>query len=71
VIQVVTILLMELAILPVAHGYFLHMCAWPLVHTHPVIRFGISFALLHWLLGMVRLCHVLLYLHSFSVQVAA
>lgn len=54
VVQVVTILLMELAILPVAHGYFLHMCAWPLVHTRPVISFGISFVLLHWLLGMVR-----------------
>ena len=54
VAQVVSILLTELALLPIAHGYFLHMCAWPLVHTRPAISFGLSFVLLHWLLGMVR-----------------
>ena len=53
-VQVVSILLTELALLPIAHGYFLHMCAWPLVHHRPVISFGLSFVLLHWLLGMVR-----------------
>ncbi|CAL8470841.1 g10383 [Coccomyxa elongata] len=50
--KVVSILLTELALLPIAHGYFLHMCAWPLVHTRPAISFGLSFVLLHWLLGM-------------------
>ncbi|KAK9904177.1 hypothetical protein WJX75_006045 [Coccomyxa subellipsoidea] len=50
--KVVSILLTELALLPIAHGYFLHMCAWPLVHHRPVISFGLSFVLLHWLLGM-------------------
>ena len=47
-------LLTELVVLPIAHGYFVHMCAWPLVHTRPAICFGISFVLLHWLIGMVR-----------------
>ena len=47
-------LLTELVVLPIAHGYFVHMCAWPLVHTRPAIYFGISFVLLHWLIGMVR-----------------
>lgn len=52
-LQVVSVLLTELALLPIAHGYFLHMCAWPLVHTRPAISFGLSFVLLHWVLGMV------------------
>ena len=47
-------LLTELVVLPIAHGYFVHMCAWPLVHSRPAIYFGISFVLLHWLIGMVR-----------------
>ena len=46
-------LLTELVLLPIAHGYFVHICAWPLVHSRPAIHFGISFVLLHWLMGMV------------------
>ena len=52
-VQVVCMLLTELVLLPIAHGYFVHMCAWPLVHSRPAIYFGISFVLLHWLMGMV------------------
>lgn len=53
-LQVVTILLTELAVLPIMHGYFLHICAWPLMPGQPQLSFGLSFILLHWLLGMVR-----------------
>ena len=31
----------------------MHICAWPLEHSRPAIHFGISFVLLHWLMGMV------------------
>ena len=46
-------LLTELVLLPIAHGYFVHICAWPLLHSRPALYFGISFVLLHWLMGMV------------------
>ena len=51
-------LMTELVLLPIAHGYFVHICAWPLVHSRPAIHFGISFVLLHWLMGMVS-CRVI------------
>ncbi|CAL5223373.1 g5878 [Coccomyxa viridis] len=50
--KVVCMLMTELVLLPIAHGYFVHICAWPLVHSRPAIHFGISFVLLHWLMGM-------------------
>lgn len=52
-VQVVCMLLTELVLLPIAHGYFVHICAWPLLHSRPALYFGISFVLLHWLMGMV------------------
>ena len=53
-------LLTELVLLPIAHGYFVHICAWPLVHSRPAIYFGISFVVLHWLMGMVSCTSILL-----------
>ena len=52
--QVVVVLLAELAVLPIAHGYFLHVCAWPLMPGQQQLSFGMSYILIHWLLGMVR-----------------
>ena len=52
--QVVVVLLAELAVLPIAHGYFLHVCALPLMPGQPQLSFGLSYILIHWLLGMVR-----------------